>query len=213
MVDLVANMAGAFVISIVGYFYIKNGKLVIISSLVSKFVERNPKLFGNRIKVVEPAQKIVSLVENGEEEKVEFKSTLRTNLHTNQVDKRMEHAVLKTVTAYLNSDGGTLLIGVGDNGEIVGIEKDNFINSDKASLHVNSLVRDNLGGEHLPFIKSEIVDVNGKNVLKIDCKKSHKEVFLKNGNEEEFYVRNGPSSVKLSGRALLGYVNYKFGDR
>ena len=212
MVDLAANMAGAFVVSTIGYFYIKNGKLVIISSLVSRFVERNPKIFGGKLRVEDPSEKVISLVENGEEEKVEFKSTLRTNLHTNQIDKRMEHAVLKTVAAYLNSDGGTLLVGVSDQKEILGIEKDNFMNKDKASLHLNSLIRDNLGGEFLPFVKSEVMEVKGRVVMKIECKQSHKEVFLKMGNEEEFYVRNGPSSVRLNGRALLGYVNYRFKD-
>jgi hypothetical protein len=211
MVDLVANMIGALVISSAGYFYIKNGKVVLISGLVSKFIERNPRIFGTVKKV--PSEEVISLIENGEHEKVEFKSTLRTNLHTSQVDKRMEHAVLKTVAAYMNSEGGTLLIGVGDDKEILGMDKDNFPNNDKASLHLNSLIRDNLGGEYLPFVKAEIVLIDSKSVLKINCKKSDMEVFLKNGNEEEFYVRNGPSSVKLNGRALLGYINRQFGKK
>ena len=50
-----------------------------------------------------------------------------------------------------------------------------------------------------------------KDVLKIDCEKSDKHVFLKNGDEEEFYVRSGPSSAKLSGRALIDYIKNNFG--
>ena len=42
----------------------------------------------------------------------EFKATLRTNLHTGQSDPKMEHAVLKTLVAFLNSSGGTLFLAV-----------------------------------------------------------------------------------------------------
>ena len=209
MVDLIANMMGALAVSTAGYFYIKNGRLVIISSLISGFIEKNPRLFG-KIKIEDPSKKIISLVENGEHDKVEFKSTLRTNLHTNQTDKKMEHATLKTITAYLNTDGGTLLIGIGNDGEILGIDKDNFPSNDKAGLHLNSLIKDHIGGEFLPFIKSEIVNINGRHVLKIDCKKSNKEVFLRHGGEEKFYVRNGASSVELSGSSLINYIYQTF---
>ena len=64
------------------------------------------------------------LIKRGENEKIEFKSTLRINLHTKEQDKKVENSVLKTIVAFLNSEGGTLLIGVSDCGEIIGIEKD-----------------------------------------------------------------------------------------
>ena len=48
------------------------------------------------------------VVMNGESEAVEFKSTLRTNLHTGNKDPRMELAVLKTLAGFLNTNGGTL---------------------------------------------------------------------------------------------------------
>jgi hypothetical protein len=209
MNDLFVNLIGAFVVSSVGYYYIKNGKVMIISSLISKFVEKNPKLFG-KDDIVDYSDKVMNIINQGEGKNVEFKATLRTNLHTNQVDKRMEHGVLKTIAAYLNSDGGTLLVGIGDDGEILGIEKDNFPSNDKAHLHINSLIKDHLGGEHLPFIKSEVVKVNGKGVLKIDCEKSNKEVFIRKGNSEQFYVRSGSSSVELLGSSLVDYIQNTF---
>jgi len=59
-------------------------------------------------------------------------------------------------------------------------------------------------------IHFDLIDVEGKNVLKVDCKKSKKHVFLKNGKDEEFYVRNGPSSAILSGSSLIDYINHNF---
>ncbi len=206
MHDLIANIIGAFAVSTAGYFYIKNGKIVIISRLVEKIMEKNPKIFGKK----DPAKGIIELIEKGENSNLEFKSTLRTNLYTNQIDKKIEQAVLKTITAYLNSGGGTLLVGVSDKGEILGIDKDNFESNDKLSLHFTNLIKNHIGAEYLPFIGFEIVNVNSGHVLKIDCKKSDKYVFLKCDKEEEFYVRNGPSNAKLNGNSLIDYISHNF---
>ena len=146
----------------------------------------------------------------GEGDKIEFKSTLRTNLYTNQIDKKMEHAVLKTIVAYLNSNGGTLLVGVSNDGTISGVEKDGFQDSDKLNLHFTNLLNSHIGNEYLPFIKHEIVKIDGKSILKIDCLASNKHVFLKGLEGEEFYVRNGPASVRLDGSSLVDYIHHKF---
>lgn len=209
MSDLFSNMVGAFVVSIVGYYYIKNGKVILISGIISKFMDKNPKIFG-KAPAEDYSRKIKSLIEKGENDKIEFKSTLRTNLHTNLTDKKMEHAVLKTVTAYLNSNGGTVLVGVSDKGEILGTEADGFQDKDKLNLHFTNLIKNNIGSEFLPFIQHELVPIDGKTVLKVDCLPSEKRVFLKMENGEEFYVRNGPSSVKLDGSALVDYISHKF---
>ncbi len=52
------------------------------------------------------------LVQEGEDDFVEFKSTLRWNMHTQKRDKAIEHASLKTIAAFLNSHGGTLSISL-----------------------------------------------------------------------------------------------------
>ena len=78
------------------------------------------------------------LIAKGESSTVEFKSSLRRNLHTNQNDRIVELAVLKTVAAFLNSrDGGTLIIGVSDDHKPVGIEVDAFKNEDRMGLHLS----------------------------------------------------------------------------
>lgn len=111
----------------------------------------------------------------------------------------------------MNSKGGTLLIGINDSKEIIGIEKDNFLNSDKLSLHVTNLLKTRLGKNCLLLIKPKFIDVDGKTVLKIECKKSDKPVFLKSqDNEEEFYIRAGPSSTQIKGSELLEYIEKNF---
>ena len=67
---------------------------------------------------------VTELIALGESQRVEFKSTARWNLYTGQVDKRMEHVVTKTVCGFLNAEGGTLLIGVDDDGQLIGLSDD-----------------------------------------------------------------------------------------
>ena len=208
MGDLVVYMAGAFIVSTTGYFYIKRGKQVLLSSWLERVIRRNSKLFG--ISDENHAEKIKEIVMNGEHHSLEFKSSLRMNLHTNQPDKRLEHAVLKTISAYMNSNGGTLLIGVSDKGEILGLEIDRFESDDSMNRHLHHLINRHLGAEFSHLIDANIVNVDGKKVLKIDCNKSNKEVFLKNGNEEEFYVRQGALSTPLTGSSLIQYIESTF---
>lgn len=88
---------------------------------------------------------IKSIIDNGESEAVEFKSTLRMNLHSGQPDKRMELSVLKTLAGFLNTGGGTLVIGISDDGTPVGIGVDQFPNEDKMSLHLVNIVKTRMG--------------------------------------------------------------------
>ena len=211
MGDLIVGAIGSFLVSAIGYLYIKNGKVGLINGLISSIINKNPGLFKDKSYAEKSSEEIMGIIKKGEGERLEFKSTLRTNLHTGSYDKKIEHSVLKTVVAYLNSYGGTLLVGVSDGGNILGLEKDGFVDNDALSLHFTNLIRHRIGNEYLPFIRFEIFPINDKHVLKIDCDKSNRHVFLKDGDEEEFYVRNGPASVKLSGNALVDYISHKFG--
>lgn len=67
---------------------------------------------------------IPNLIQRGESIVLEFKSTLRVDIKTSKPEKFIEHSVIKTLGAFLNSEGGTLLIGVEDNKNILGLELD-----------------------------------------------------------------------------------------
>lgn len=149
------------------------------------------------------------LIAVGENDKLEFKSTLRWNLIADKADKAMENSALKTIVAFLNTEGGTLLIGVQDDGSILGIEKDKFLNDDKFLLHFVNLVNDRIGKHYVEQIQSGLKEVKGRKIFRIDCKPSANPVFLKN-NGEEFYIRNGPSSVQLSTSEVLEYSKKHF---
>ena len=151
-----------------------------------------------------------SRISRGEGMQTEFKSTLRVNIHTGQNDPKMEHAVLKTLAAFLNSKGGTLFVGVNDDGEVVGLESDNFPNEDKMALHLDNLIKDRLGGPVFAYVKTTFADVGGKRFLAIECAASNNPVFLKNATGEEFFIRAGASSPALPASHTHEYIQRRF---
>jgi len=154
---------------------------------------------------------IAEIVAGGEGNTTEFKSTLRVNLHTNEVDPKMEHSALKTVAAFLNSrEGGTLVVGVNDAGDALGLEADKFPNEDKMNLHLINLLKSKLGVPTMLHIKPHFEDFGGKRVLIVDCTPSGQPVYLKNGKEEEFYIRAGASSASLPPSEMNSFIKQRF---
>lgn len=153
--------------------------------------------------------KISQLISAGEGSKVEFKSTLRWHLKADKPAKEIELAILKTIVGYLNSEGGNLLVGVKDDGEICGLDNDHFVNDDKFMLHFNNMVKQHIGLEFTKYINYRIVAVNDKKVMLVECEKSQDPAFLKYLEDEDFYIRVGPASRKLSTRKTLKYLANK----
>ncbi len=156
------------------------------------------------------------LIKRGESKTLEFKSTLRWNLKEDkQDDKLVTHAVLKTVAAFLNTEGGDLLIGVADDRSIVGIERDRFDNDDKFMLHLSQIVRNGLGDRAGTCIDPKTQIVEGKTVCVVSCQRSPEPVFLKwkameSDSQGDFFVRSGPGSVKLSAQSAKEYIRTRF---
>ncbi len=198
---------GALISSLIGYVYMKY-HFKVIGNIVDKITDKNPKLFKKQEKVKE---EIFNIIKKGENEKMEFKSTLRTNLHTNEIDRKIEYSVLKTIVAFMNSNGGTILIGVEDSGKIMGIEKDKFESKDNYSLHLTNVIKTKIGKKFFPLVNFRFNEIEDKTILIIDCEKSKSPVFIRSQeNEEEFYIRVGPSSVQIKGSELIDYIDKNF---
>ena len=154
---------------------------------------------------------IAELIAGGETGAVEFKSTLRTNLHTGQPDEKMHLSALKTITGFLNAKGGTLLIGVSDNGEVLGLSADGFPNDDKMGLHLVNLIRDRIGDIFLPYVHPHFEEQDGVRVLAVRCEQGPKAAFVKDGNQQRFFVRGGNATTELMGNSITDYVKQRFG--
>ncbi|MCP4400929.1 MAG: ATP-binding protein, partial [bacterium] len=121
--------------------------LIVLGIQLRFFLKTSKEIEAEYIQRQERKQGILQVIERGESTRLEFKSTIRWNLKTNKAGKGIEIAWLKTVAAYLNSEGGTLLLGVRDDGEVLGLEADNFQNEDRLLLHVNNLLKQHVGLE------------------------------------------------------------------
>lgn len=154
---------------------------------------------------------IHELVVAGETSNVEFKSTLRTNMHTAQKDPKMELAVLKTIAGFLNSSGGgTLIVGVADDGTPVGVDVDGFPNEDKMTLHLINLLKERLGGHQALYVHPRFDDYQNVRALIVDCKPAKSPTFVKDGGSERFFVRYGPSTQELSGSQAQEFIKQRF---
>jgi len=151
-------------------------------------------------------QQLHQLANAGETDTVEFKSTLRFNLHTGKADKKIENSCVKTIAAFLNSAGGILLVGIDDDGNALGLSNDNFINEDKQLLHFNNLINSYLGVEYSQFIRAGMVDLNDERILFIQTLASPRPVFFSRDNEEIFYIRAGNATQPLKPSEVLAYV-------
>lgn len=153
-----------------------------------------------------PEDRLKKLIGQGEGEHLEFKSTVRYNLKAGKVGKEIELAWLKAVCAFLNSEGGTALIGIADDGSISGIEPDNFGSNDRCLLHIKNLVNQHIGAEFSRLVRITLVQANEHQVIMIDCEKSEDPVFLKAGKDEMFYIRSGPSNTRLTPSQMVSYL-------
>lgn len=154
---------------------------------------------------------IEELVVDGETTEVEFKSTLRVNLHTGEKDPRMELAILRTIAGFLNTKGGTLIVGVADDGSPMGIEVDKFENEDKMSLHLANLLNARIGPHYMLYIHPRFEHYEDARIMVVDCLASKSPVFVKDGNTERFYIRTGTSSTELTGSQTQEFIKQRFG--
>lgn len=187
--------------------------VIIAGSLLTLFVvRRHSKNLQQARQTYDPEklkEQLPELIAQGESYRQEFKSTMRHNLREGKPDKGIELAWLKTVVGFLNSEGGTLFIGIADDGAILGLEADNFSNEDKCRLHFKNLLNQHVGLEYSRYIHLDLVTHEEKQIAVVQCEKSQTPVFLKNKNDEEFYIRSGPSTTKLTGSKLLKYLDQR----
>lgn len=177
---------------------------------VKKYGQQNESMGNKPFESNDPETSIRKLIDAGESTTVEFKATLRMNLHAKRPGKEIELAWLKAVAAFLNSDGGILLLGVTDAGEFTGLEQDVFENWDKCKLHFKNLIAEHLGSEFSKYIDFQIYPVAGHIVGVVRCDRSTEPVFLKANKVESFYIRNGPSSDELPVSKVLNYIKNRY---
>jgi len=171
-----------------------------------------------RLIIEDPNSDIVEstriLIRKGENTDTEFKSTLRVNLFTKKPDSEMEMGCLKTIAGFMNSKGGTLMIGISDSKEVLGLENDfvSFSKPDKMDefqKHLDNLIEKYLGNAAYSSVRLVFPEIEEMVICRVDVKpKKSGPTWLKNkgkNNEEEFYIRRAASTIKLKPSEVIRY--------
>lgn len=158
----------------------------------------------------EPANEAVQeLILAGESDTVEFKSTLRYDLRSKEVNKKLEYVIAKTTAAFMNSEGGNLFIGVDDNQNMLGLTDDISTlpkpNIDGFELHLIEIIKKFIGAGLISHIKISFPVVEDTRICRIKVSRSGKPVFIQNEGREDFFVRSGCSSQPLSREEQSAY--------
>lgn len=151
------------------------------------------------------------LIAKGENEQVEFKSSMRWNAKSGANDHLIEQAIIRSIAGFLNTNGGTLLVGVRDDGTVVGIGRDRFENSDKMMLHLTRLIKQRIGTLHMRFIRFEVEEIDRQQVLRVDVDPATIPAYItESNNHESFCVRTGPSTTQMRVSKIHDYIQMRF---
>ncbi len=181
-------------------------------------VEREGRL---RVRLVEAlsqdaafgVDRLRALMEAGETPRVEFKSTLRWDVRQGTDNPGLQKMCTKTIAAFSNTSGGTLVIGVGPDGGVLGIEADCSLLQRKDDTCVDAfsralagIVSQHLGGAVAARMVTHYPVLRDKTVCVVEVPASHEPVYLRDGKSIEFYVRNGTTSRALELPDVAPYI-------
>ncbi|MEI6707563.1 MAG: ATP-binding protein [Methylococcales bacterium] len=155
---------------------------------------------------------IFSIIQQGEGSHLEFKSSLRWDMVESRINRSLEGVVLKTLAGFLNSPiGGTLLIGVTDNGDIIGLEKDYQTlkkpSQDGFEQNLMTSIANNLGTDLCQFVHVLFHVIDDKDVCRLIVSPASRPVFLDQGNAPKFFVRTGGGTRDLNIQEALDYIH------
>ena len=169
---------------------------------------RSEALYAEISKRIEPSKApaqidpVHELILEGEGQLVEFKSTLRYDMRTRDVNKKLEHVVAKTVAAFMNSDGGSLFIGVDDHGNAIGLKLDygtlSKKNRDGFQLHISGIFDKYLGKDVMRLWKLDWPTYDDQQICHVQVTRANKPVYVTSEGNQAFFVRKEGSSQPLS---------------
>ncbi len=118
--------------------------------------------------------------------------------------------IKKEIIAFANCDGGTVYVGVADDGKVLGVE-----NADECALQISNMVRDAVKPDVTMFIHYETLECDGKAVVAVNIQRgTNRPYYLakKGLRPEGVYVRQGYSSVPATDTAIRQMIKETDGD-
>ena len=158
---------------------------------------------------------IDAIIADGENQFAEFKASLMWDYRRQSVNKDLYEPVMKNLVAFMNTQGGVLLIGVGDDGAILGIEQDLSTmkkpNTDGFENIFNMAFSSMVGVENRQFVTLSFPLHEEKTLCKVAVQPASRPVYLRFQGKEEFYIRAGNSSQALPVSKATEFIQGRFG--
>ncbi len=167
---------------------------------------------GKAVEISEEEQRTLTISElilRGESDTLEFKSSLQWDMGQKTLTTGLRKMVLKTIAAFLNSSGGTLLIGVKDGGEVLGLEEDLGTtrgSRDRYATLLTSHITDFIGVEFSQCIKIRFEEVDGKDICVVEVERASAPAYYREESGSELYTRFGPTNRLLDTQESVAYV-------
>lgn len=151
---------------------------------------------------------LIALIKRGESHSLEFKETFRINTHTGQRDAKMETEIVRAVAGIMNAEGGRLIVGIHDSGEVKGLKRDLQLFGDDLDRFERWIMGDLLGKRIDPALVSQFVRlwwvrVRGVRVCEIEIQRATEPAWL---DDERLYLRAGNQTLELTGRRLASFL-------
>jgi Schlafen, AlbA_2 len=150
------------------------------------------------------------LIATGENDAVEFKSSLRWDHRQGKCNKALEMVIVKTIAGFLNHDGGDLLIGVADDGSVTGLGDDYATlrkkDRDGFELLLVQLVKNALGGDVCTLLHAIFQEIDDRDVCRVLIEPSERPVYVQHKGRALYFVRTGNATHELDAREALDHI-------
>ncbi len=155
-----------------------------------------------------------TLIAQGESASLEFKSTFRWDLRENKTNRALEAVVLKTLAGYMNGNGGTLLIGVADDGSAVGLEHDykTLKKQDRDGFEqvLMTAIASKMGADACRSVQMVFHSLEGKDICRVMVAPMERPVYVRDGDDPKLYVRTGVSTRELNVQEAINYTSVRW---
>lgn len=154
------------------------------------------------------------LVGEAEHATLERKATFRWDLATKKPNRALEKATMKTIAAFMNTDGGNLLLGVADDGSAFGLSDDMATlarrDIDGFENHFSNVLSAMIGSSFRQHVQVRPFEYQGKPCVLVSVDRSTRPAFVVDGGAEEFFVRTGNGTSALRVSEALAYITDRF---
>jgi len=189
-------------------FSVLGGIIGLGSGLYYRSSKRKDGILLGKRKLLE--QSIPLLINEGENEFVEFKSSLRHDYYQVKTNKNLEMVIMKSIAGFLNAKGGTLLIGVDDFGVVLGLDNDYFTlkknDKDGFQQRLITLVANTFGKNICAYLNISFHLVKKREICTVVIQPSDRPVYLNENSRTIFYLRTGNVTNPLTTSETVRYL-------